>query len=102
MIEPYFSLEAAEQQSEEEEINTATISQSPVVNIKGAENDAMRVYSATVIFGREVLALSKTIPFPPTPIHLTEREVQVPSAIYNFILWLLFSDKSCGAECINL
>ena len=43
MIEPYFSLEAAEQQSEEEEINTATISQSPVVNINGTENDAMWV-----------------------------------------------------------
>ena len=50
LIEPYFSLEAAEQQSEEEEINTATITQSPVVNINGAENDAMRVFSATVIF----------------------------------------------------
>ena len=50
LIEHSFTLEAAEQQREKEEINTAidlTSNQSPIVN--GGENDAMWVYSASII-----------------------------------------------------
>ena len=48
LIEHSFTLEAAEQQREEEEIDTPTSSQSLIVNINGAENDATQVYNTGV------------------------------------------------------
>ena len=55
----------------------------------------------SIVFEGKLLSVKSSVPFPPTPSHLSEDKVQVPPAVYNFLSWLLYGDKSEAPLCLE-
>ena len=63
--------------------------------------DAVNVYHTALFLREKLLSVKSSVPFPPTPSHLSEDKVQVPPAVYNFLSWLPCGDKSEAPLCLE-
>ena len=81
-----------------------SLSVEDIVDVRAAEvpTPAMELYKAALFLRSEVKALKNKMPFPPKPTDLAEDNVQVPSALYNFLVWLLVGDTEADGSRITL
>ena len=94
-------LSEGEDLSVEDMLDTSTISEDVFLDLDAAQT----VYCAASILRQKLMDVKNSMPYPPTPNDLSEENIPIPAAVYNFLLWLFsgISPKHDGGiDEINL
>lgn len=86
-----------ERLKEDDDISVEEVIDSTTFDEEEVDLDRARtVYSAASVLRQTLLDVQKSMPFPPSPMDLLEDSVEVPTAVYNFLAWLVSPDASEG------
>ena len=76
---------------------SASTRSQPHMHFSSEPSPTTDLFKAVLFLRSEILCMADTVPVPPRPSDVTEKNIHVPNSLFNFIAWVLLGDVGKSA-----